>query len=163
MQSRSGDNPRNGRVEILNDRKWGLVCADGWDTNDAIVVCQDQYLGNNGTAIQLTYNQSDTLWLNGVNCMGNESKLSFCPHNGIGVIGDCGFIAGVECFGKMLVIAKCNLTAASYMVCQTPNKFSRYSKQKIRYSSFLTLQKLTCDFTLTQNLIQDVLSMYTTN
>ena len=30
--------------------------------------------------------------------MGNESKLSFCPHNGIGVVDDCAFVAGVECF-----------------------------------------------------------------
>jgi len=102
VQSIIGGNPRNGRVEILNNEKWGLVCANEWDTNDAIVVCQDQYLGNNGTAIQISYNQTDTLWLDGVNCMGNESKMSFCPHNGLGVIDDCAFTAGVKCFGEIL-------------------------------------------------------------
>ena len=90
------------RVEILNNGQWGLVCANGWDTHDAIVVCQEQGLGNNGTTIELPYNQSETLWLSGVECMGNEAQLSFCPHNGIGVVEDCEFVAGVDCFGKIL-------------------------------------------------------------
>ena len=100
MQNISEDNPRTGMVEILNNGRWGLVCASAWDTHDAIVVCQEKKLGNNGTAIELAYNQSETLWLSGVECMGNESQLSFCPHNGIGVVEDCEFVAGVECFGK---------------------------------------------------------------
>ena len=90
------------RVEILNNGQWGVVCANGWDTHDAIVVCQEKRLGNNGTAIELPYNQSETLWLSGVECMGNEPELSFCPHDGIGVVEDCEFVAGVECFSKIL-------------------------------------------------------------
>ena len=103
MQSRSGSNPRTGRVEMFNNGQWGLVCADGWDAHDAIVVCREERLGNNGTAIKVPYNQTETVWLSGVDCMGNESQLSFCPHNGIGVVEDCEFIAGVECFGKVPV------------------------------------------------------------
>ena len=101
VQGRPGDNSRTGRVKILNNGKWGLVCTNGWDVFDAIVVCQETKLGNNGTAIQLTYNQTEVLWLSGVDCMGNESQLSICPHSGIGVIDECAFIAGVECFGKI--------------------------------------------------------------
>ena len=91
------------RVEILNNGQWGAVCADQWDTHGAIVVCQEKNLGNNGTAIQYAYDQMETLWLSGVDCMGNESQLSFCPHNGLGVVDNCAFIAGVECFGKILI------------------------------------------------------------
>ena len=87
-------------VEILNNGQWGLVCANGWDAVDAIVVCREQGLGNNGTAIKAHYSQSETLWLSGVECMGSEAHLSFCPHDGIGVVEDCEFIAGVECFGN---------------------------------------------------------------
>ena len=91
---------RNGRVEIYNNRRWGLVCSDRWDTHDATVVCQETNLGTNGIATQLMYNMTETLWLSGVECMGNESQLSFCPHNGIGIVENCIFVAGVECYGK---------------------------------------------------------------
>ena len=93
------DSSKKGRVEILSNDKWGLVCANGWDMHDAIVVCQEKKLGNNGTAIRYTYNQTEIVWLSGVECVGNESQLSYCPHNGIGIVDDCTFIAGVECFG----------------------------------------------------------------
>ena len=102
----SDDALRTGRVEILNNGQWGLVCANGWDTRDAIVVCQEENLGNNGTAIQYAYSQTETLWLSGVDCMGNESQLSFCPHNGLGIVDSCTVIAGVECFGKLLTVIK---------------------------------------------------------
>ena len=103
VQGIPGDNSRTGRVEILNNGRWGLVCANGWDAYDAIVVCQEKILGNNGTAIQFPYNQTETLWLSGVDCVGNESQLSNCPHSGIGVVDECTFIAGVECFGKIWI------------------------------------------------------------
>jgi len=106
VQSRPGDSSRKGRVEILNNGKWGLVCADGWDAHDATVVCQEENLGNSGTAIKFTYNQTGTLWLSGVDCMGNELQLSFCPHNGIGVVEGCALIAGVECFDGKTIFSK---------------------------------------------------------
>ena len=102
LQSRPGDNPRLGRVEILNNGQWGLICANGWDSSDAFVVCQETELGVNGTAIEYHYDQMETLWLSGVNCVGNESHLSLCPHNGIGVVNECAFIAAVECFGEII-------------------------------------------------------------
>ena len=100
------DGPRKGRVEIYNDRRRGLVCSNGWDTHDATVVCQQKILGTNGIATQLTYNKTETVWLNGVNCVGNEPQLSLCPHNGIGIVNDCTFVAGVECFGKKIIMCE---------------------------------------------------------
>ena len=92
---------RTGKVEILNNGQWGLVCADDWDERDAIVACWDSKLGNNGTAITFPYNQTEMVWLSEVDCKGNESQLSLCLHNGIGVMdGICTFIAGVSCFGE---------------------------------------------------------------
>ena len=29
-----------GRVEFCSSDRWGLVCYDGWDNNDATVVCR---------------------------------------------------------------------------------------------------------------------------
>jgi len=90
-------------VEVFINGVWGLVCANDWDTFDATVVCRQTSLGTNGTAYQVTNNGSGTLWLSGVGCVGNESRLSQCPHNGIGVMSNCdqlsGF-AGVHCSGE---------------------------------------------------------------
>ena len=89
----------------MNNGHWGLVCADDWDTRDAIVTCRDSKLGNNGTAIAFPYNKTEKVWLNEVDCQGTESQLSLCPHSGFGVMdGICTFIAGVNCFGKGPVI-----------------------------------------------------------
>ena len=90
-----------GKVEIFINGQWGLVCADGWDTYDASVVCQETDLGTNGTPTQLSYGRAETIWLSGVGCIGNESQLSFCPHNGLGIVDNCTFVAGVKCNGKV--------------------------------------------------------------
>ena len=37
----SGSKPSVGRVEFCNGVHWGRVCADGWDANDAAVVCKE--------------------------------------------------------------------------------------------------------------------------
>ena len=112
LQSRPGDSSKVGRVEIFNNGRWGLICANGWDSADAIVVCQETELGVNGTAIEYNYDHMDTVWLSGVTCVGNESHLFLCPHNGIGVVNDCAFIAGVECFGKI-----CTNIKFSFHIC----------------------------------------------
>jgi len=41
------------------------------------------------------------VWLSQVGCLGNESKLSHCIHNGAGNVGRCSHVedAGVQCTG----------------------------------------------------------------
>ena len=76
------------------------MCANGWDTHDADVACREAFTEIYGTAVPLAYNEVDTLWLSGVDCVGNESRLSLCPHNGIGVVDNCTYVAGVKCSGN---------------------------------------------------------------
>lgn len=35
-----GSSSLEGRVEICKDNVWGSVCHNGWDSNDAKVVCR---------------------------------------------------------------------------------------------------------------------------
>ena len=40
VRIQGGRNQREGRVEICNDGWWGQLCENGWDNNDAKVVCR---------------------------------------------------------------------------------------------------------------------------
>ena len=95
-----GINRLEGRVEILYQGIWGTICDDGWDDIDATVVCKELGLLN-GTATRQTQLDgiTDPVWLRQVNCLGNESKLSHCMHNGAGNIGNCSHAqdVGVKC------------------------------------------------------------------
>ena len=96
-----GSYSNNGRIEVLYNGIWGTVCGDFWSTEDAKVACRQ---------LGLPYSEAQALgeglfgqgvgqiWLDDVQCFGNESKLEECRHAGWGV-HDCSHRddAGVFC------------------------------------------------------------------
>ncbi|XP_032364513.1 uromodulin [Etheostoma spectabile] len=96
----NGDTPCSGRVEILHDNQWGTVCDDGWDINDAKVVCRQLRCGPVQAAASSAHFGQGTgpIWLDDVACTGSESSLSECGHPGFGT-HNCnhGEDAGVIC------------------------------------------------------------------
>ena len=89
-----------GRVEVFYNATWGTVCDDSWDINDAKVVCRELGYKNATKALQWysVPDGSGQIWLDNVDCTGNEESLSTCPHRGWGVHNCWHFEdAGVEC------------------------------------------------------------------
>ena len=75
-----------GRVEIFKYGKWGTVCDDYWDMNDARVVCRQLgfpvTVSAPGSARFGT--ASGQIWLDDVRCSGSESSIADCQHRGWG-------------------------------------------------------------------------------
>uniref|UniRef100_A0A8C2GXW8 Soluble scavenger receptor cysteine-rich domain-containing protein SSC5D n=1 Tax=Cyprinus carpio TaxID=7962 RepID=A0A8C2GXW8_CYPCA len=72
-----------GRVEVLRAGQWGTVCDDGWDASDAAVVCRQLGCGTVLEVKNAAYfgKGSGTVWMNNVNCFGNETTLMSCSYN----------------------------------------------------------------------------------
>ncbi|NWQ92231.1 DMBT1 protein, partial [Burhinus bistriatus] len=69
-----------GRVEVLHNGTWGTVCDDGWGSPEGQVVCQQLGCGTLlSVAPGVRYGEgTGQIWLDEVNCTGEERDLSEC-------------------------------------------------------------------------------------
>ena len=100
MRLAGGSSSSEGRIEIFHNGRWGTVCDDDWDLNDANVVCRSLGLKEAISAPTLaTFGRgSGEIWLDEVECGGDETSLVDCQHDGWGQ-NNCGHgeDAGVVC------------------------------------------------------------------
>ncbi len=109
----------SGRVEVLYNGSWGTVCDNGWDLTDAAVVCRQVGCGNVIEAMSAaSFGQgSGTIWMNDVQCTGNEITLKNCSSNGWG-------------------IHNCNHKQDAGVICQRESKIFREFKYSFKEMIF---------------------------
>ncbi|XP_070176422.1 scavenger receptor cysteine-rich domain-containing protein DMBT1-like isoform X2 [Littorina saxatilis] len=85
-----GGNTHEGRVEINVNGTWGTVCDDDWDHNDAIVICRmlgfptANVLARGGGHFVTSTAAPRKIWLDDVECTGNETTIAQCAHTAWG-------------------------------------------------------------------------------
>ena len=147
-----GSTALEGRVEVCDSQAWGTVCDDFWSAVDAGVACVQlgyqrtgtysqliillytlsthvisPYTGNiiiGATAFSRAFFGQGTgqILLDNLGCIGTETRLVDCPHNGIG-IENCVHAedAGLRCIGKYnydnnnyIILVQCSYRTLHY-------------------------------------------------
>uniref|UniRef100_H3AVL9 Lysyl oxidase homolog n=1 Tax=Latimeria chalumnae TaxID=7897 RepID=H3AVL9_LATCH len=120
-----------GRVEVLvgldgNERqkKWGLICGEGWGTMEAMVVCRQLGLGYANHGLQETWywdaSNLTEMVLSGVKCNGDEMSIHHCQHHTESI--NCKrtgtrFAAGVICSerGGVMLLRLSQISPPTYV------------------------------------------------
>ena len=141
-----GNGVNAGRVEVYYNNTWGTICDDGWDLNDAAVVCRE--LGFPGAISYpccAAFGQgAGPIWLDDVGCAGSGTSLSSCSHGGWGR-HNCGHSedAGVICQCEYHIDTPvCTKVEINYiyitnkfhlMCCVKSNRTNTHTKHKILF------------------------------
>ena len=82
LRLRGGATHNEGRLEIFHDNEWGTICDDFFGRRDAKVACkQMDYTGAEAYLTDVAVAPDRRFWLDDVNCVGNEAKLTECFYN----------------------------------------------------------------------------------
>ncbi|XP_042322861.1 lysyl oxidase homolog 3 isoform X2 [Sceloporus undulatus] len=103
LQFRLAGYPRKhneGRIEVFYRQEWGTICDDDFSLANAHVLCRHLgFVGATGWTHSAKYGKGvGRIWLDNVNCGGNEKSLEECRSRGWGN-SDCSHEedAGVVC------------------------------------------------------------------
>lgn len=97
-----------GRVEVCFGNLWGSVCDDGFDSNEAQVVCRQLGYTNYQQSVVVRngfFGQGQTaIHLDDLDCDGTEGRLADCDHIGVGNHNCAHFEdVGVICHGELII------------------------------------------------------------
>ena len=109
VRLRNGSTHSEGRVDVRYSGQWGAICDNGWDINDAMVICRQLgYRSALRPTIDSTYppsTENALLWLDFVSCRGNETSIQFCAHSGWGeTFCNTNNEAGVICTSMKCIV-----------------------------------------------------------
>ena len=92
-----GTGLRDGRLEIFANGAFGTVCDDDFGAEETTVACRQLGFGGGGS-FRTVGGGSGTIVLDGMSCVGSESRLLDCSNPGIGV-NDCSHSedVGITC------------------------------------------------------------------
>ena len=104
-----GDGSYRGRLEIRHNGEWGTVCNKNFNNAAATVVCRQ--LGYTGAYRVQSFRSGPgggIIWLENVQCNGNEASILECSYDGWGGTS-CSHDddVGVTCVGMYV---QCTLT-----------------------------------------------------
>ena len=75
-----GGTPNEGRLEIHHVGTWGTVCDDRFTLEDATVVCRQLGLTGGRADRRAAFGAgTGTIWVDDIQCNGDESRLTDCP------------------------------------------------------------------------------------
>ena len=72
-------------MQVFYNKTWGWVCADQWDKQDADVACRMMDFQGSLSLFTVKEKSKETnfpVWLNNMQCNGDESSLFLCVHEG---------------------------------------------------------------------------------
>ncbi|XP_065884217.1 scavenger receptor cysteine-rich type 1 protein M130-like isoform X2 [Dysidea avara] len=82
-----GDTPSRGRLEILHNNTWGVICSDGFGAAEGHIACKQIGYSVIFNFINITIQDNPAVNFYGVKCGGTESSLSECIFNSSSPIG----------------------------------------------------------------------------
>lgn len=69
-----------GLVQVYHSRTWGWICNQGWDKQDADVVCRELGFTKASMVYGSLKDKGGVIWMKNIQCIGNETSLVLCDH-----------------------------------------------------------------------------------
>ncbi|CAN9507407.1 unnamed protein product [Ophioblennius macclurei] len=148
----------SGRVEIFHRNSWGTVCDDRWSVANAEVVCREMDCGTvHDSKKASTFGEGkNEIWLDDVECAGNESSLLECRHPDIGV-NNCGHgeDVGVICSDSLRLVNGSNRCNGKVEVYHSGRWKPACNAHWSREETAVVCREINCGLPLVQNVPPD--------